>query len=45
MTREDDRDIYGGLCTCGIDADGQDNTDGCVLHDMPLSGLLIGEPQ
>lgn len=30
-------------CSCGFDASGEVDTDGCVLHDLPLSGLLIGE--
>lgn len=30
------------LCSCIPAADG-DDSDGCVLHDLPLSGLFIGD--
>lgn len=30
------------LCTCLPGPDGPD-TDGCRLHDLPLTGWLIGE--
>lgn len=30
-------------CTCTIDPDGARNTDGCVLHDLPPCGFLVGE--
>lgn len=30
------------LCSCIRTADGPDS-DGCVWHDLPLSGLFIGD--